>query len=184
MKDLLKSVEKRMISTVDALRHELAAFRTGRASLSILDDVRVDYYGTMSPVNQVATLSVPDPSTVVVAPWEPRMLGEIEKAVLKANLGVTPNNDGRVIRLSIPPLTEERRRDLVKRVHQAAEQSRNAIRQIRRDGKDELKKLEKDKEISEDQMHSGFEEVQKLTDRYVETVGEIADTKEKEILEV
>ena len=184
MNDLLKSVEKRMVSTLDALRHELAGFRTGRASLSLLDDIRVDYYGTMSPVSQVATLSVPDPSTVVVAPWEPKMLGEIEKAVLKANLGVTPNNDGRVVRLSIPPLTEERRRELVKKVHQAAEQSRNAIRQIRRDGKDELKKLEKEKEISEDQMHSGFDEVQKLTDRYVELIGDAADVKEKEILEV
>ena len=164
MKDLLKDLETRMVGALEALRSELASLRTGRASVALLDGITVDYYGTPSPVSQVASLSVPEPSTIMIAPWEPKMLGEIERAILKSNLGLTPNNDGKVIRLHIPPLTEERRKELVKLAHGYAEQARNAVRQIRRDGNDKLKKMEKEKEISEDEMHRGFDEVQKLTD--------------------
>ena len=184
MKDLLKDLEKRMIGAVEAFRGELSGLRTGRASVALLDGITVDYYGTPSPVNQVASLSVPEPSTIVIAPWEPKMLGEIERAILKSNLGLTPNNDGKVIRLHIPPLTEERRKELVKIAHTYAEQARNAIRQIRRDGNDRLKKMEKAKEISEDEMHHGFDEVQKLTDAYIGKVASVLEAKEKEIMEV
>ncbi len=184
MKDLLKDLETRMVGAVEALRGELASLRTGRASVALLDGITVNYYGTPTPVSQVASLSVPEPTTIMIAPWEPKMLGEIERAILKSNLGLTPNNDGKVIRLHIPPLTEERRKELVKLAHGYAEQARNAVRQIRRDGNDRLKKMEKAKEISEDEMHRGFDEVQKLTDAYIEKIGAALQAKEKEILEV
>ena len=184
MKELLKDLERRMQGAVEALRGELAGLRTGRASIGLLDGITVDYYGTRTPLNQVASLSVPDPATIQIAPWEPRMLSEIERAILRSNLGLTPNNDGKVIRLNIPPLTEERRRQLVKVAHQYAEQARNAIRQVRRDGNDKLKKMEKAKEISEDEMRRGMDEVQKLTDAYIGKVAEVLAAKEKEILEV
>ncbi len=184
MKDLLKDLETRMVGALEALRSELASLRTGRASVALLDGITVDYYGTPSPVSQVASLSVPEPSTIMIAPWEPKMLGEIERAILKSNLGLTPNNDGKVIRLHIPPLTEERRKELVKLAHGYAEQARNAVRQIRRDGNDKLKKMEKAKEISEDEMHRGFDEVQKLTNAYIEKIGAALEAKEKEIMEV
>ncbi len=184
MKELLKDLERRMKGAVEALRGELAGLRTGRASIGLLDGITVDYYGTQTPLNQVASLSVPDPTTIQIAPWEPRMLSEIERAILRSNLGLTPNNDGKVIRLNIPPLTEERRRQLVKVAHQYAEQARNAIRQVRRDGNDRLKKMEKAKEISEDEMRRGMDEVQKLTDAYIGKVAEVLAAKEKEILEV
>jgi ribosome recycling factor len=184
MKDVLKDLEKRMVGALESLRGELLALRTGRASVALLDAISVDYYGTPSPVSQVASLSVPDPATIMIAPWEPKMLGEIERAILKSNLGLTPNNDGKVVRLHIPPLTEERRKELVKVAHGHSEQARNAIRQIRRDGNDKLKKMEKDKDISEDEMHRGFDEVQKLTDAYIEKIGAALEAKEKEIMEV
>ncbi len=184
MNEVLRDVESRMNGAVEALRGELSRLRTGRASLSLLDGVLVDYYGSPTPVNQVASLSVPDPATIVIAPWEPKMLAEIERAILKSNLGMTPNNDGKVVRLHIPALTEERRKQLVKMAHELAEQSRNAIRQVRRDGNEKIKKIEKAKEISEDEMHGGFDKIQKLTDAYTAKVGEIVERKEKEILEV
>ena len=184
MNEVLKDVENRMKGAVEALKGELSKLRTGRASLSLLDGVLVDYYGSPTPVNQVASLSVPDPSTIVIAPWEPKMLAEIERAILKSNLGMTPNNDGKVVRLHIPALTEERRKQLVKMGHELAENSRNAIRQVRRDGNERIKKLEKSKQISEDQMHEGLEKVQKLTDTYVGKINDIVARKEKEILEV
>ena len=184
MKELLKDLERRMVGAVDAFKSELMTLRTGRASLALLDGVTVDYYGTPTPINQVAALSVPEPATIVIAPWEPKMLGEIERALLRSNLGITPTNDGKVVRLNIPALTEERRKELVKVAHNYAEQARNAVRQIRRDGNDHVKKMEKAKEISEDEMHHGFDEVQKLTDAYIEKVGGALATKEKEIMEV
>jgi len=184
MKELLKELERRMIGAVDAFKDELTSLRTGRASLALLDGVTVDYYGTPSPLNQVAALSVPEPATIVIAPWEPKMLGQIERAILKSNLGITPTNDGKVVRLNIPPLTEERRKELVKVAHQYAEGVRNAIRQIRRDGNDQVKKMEKAKDISEDEMHDGLEQIQKLTDAYIAKVGDLLAAKEKEILEV
>ena len=182
--DVLKEIENRMLGATEAFKSSLTKLRTGRASLALVDGVMVDYYGTATPINQVASLSVPDPTTIAIAPWEPGILGEIEKAILKSNLGLTPNNDGKVVRLNIPALTEERRKELAKVAHDVAETSRNEIRQIRRDGNDRIKKLEGDKEISEDQMHDGQEQVQKLTDTYVEKINSILTKKEEEVMEV
>jgi ribosome recycling factor len=184
MNEVMKDIERRMAGAVDAFKSELTKLRTGRASLSLVDGVHVDYYGTPTPLNQVANLTVPDPATITIAPWEPKMVGEIERAILKANLGLTPNNDGKVVRLNIPPLTEERRKSLVKIAHDEAETARNAIRQVRRDGNEQIKRKEKAKDISEDQMHDGFEQVQKLTDSYVGKINDVLAHKEKEILEV
>jgi len=181
---VLKEIESRMLDATEAFKVSLKKLRTGRASLAVVDGVLVDYYGSATPLNQVASLSVPDPTTITIAPWEPGVLGAIEKAILKSNLGLTPNNDGKVVRLNIPPLTEERRRDLVKIAQGDAETARNQIRQIRRDGNDRFKALEKDKEISEDQMHDGQESVQKLTDSYVGRINDILKAKEADVLEV
>jgi ribosome recycling factor len=182
--DVLKDTKSRMQAATEAFKHSLTKLRTGRASLALVDGVMVDYYGSATPLNQVASLSVPDPTTITIAPWEPGVLGNIEKAILKSNLGLTPNNDGKLIRLNIPPLTEERRRNLVKIAQGDAENARNQIRQIRREGNDRFKQMEKEKEISEDQMHDGQENVQKLTDSYVGKINEILKSKETEILEV
>jgi ribosome recycling factor len=184
MNEVLKEQEARMAGAVESFRAELSRLRTGRASLAVLDGITVDYYGAQTPINQVASLSVPDPTTIVIAPWEPKVLADVEKAVLRSNLGLTPNNDGKVVRLVIPALTEERRRELVKVAHEAAEHTRNAIRQVRRDGNERIKKMEKDKKVSEDDMHLGLDKIQKLTDAYVAKVAEILERKEKEILEV
>ena len=182
--DVLKEIENRMLGATEAFKTSLTKLRTGRASLALVDGVMVDYYGSATPINQVASMSVPDPTTIAIAPWEPGILGDIEKAILKSNLGLTPNNDGKVVRLNIPPLTEERRRDLVKIAQGDAENARNQIRQVRRDGNDAFKEMEKDKEISEDQMHDGQDGVQKLTDSYVGRINDILKAKETEILEV
>jgi ribosome recycling factor len=184
MNDALRETEKRMIGAVEAYKAELSKLRTGRATLALVDGITVDYYGAQTPLNQVAALSVPDPSTIVIAPWEPKVLAEVEKAILRSNLGLTPNNDGKVVRLNIPALTEERRKELVKVAHEVAEVSRNEIRQIRRDGNDRIKSLERDKEISEDQMHDGQDQVQKLTDSYIDKINSTLKKKEEEILEV
>ncbi len=184
MNEVLKDVERRMIGAVEAFQSELAKLRTGRASLAVVDGITVDYYGSQTPLNQVAALSVPDPTTITIAPWEPKVLAEVEKAILRSNLGLTPNNDGKVVRLNIPALTEERRKELAKVAHDVAETSRNEIRQIRRDGNDRIKKLEGDKEISEDQMHDGQNQVQKLTDTYIEKVNSVLKKKEEEVMEV
>ena len=184
MNEVLKETESRMVEAVDVLKNELSRLRTGRASLALLDGINVDYYGSQTPLNQVASLSVPDPTSIVIAPWEPKVLADVERAILKSNLGLTPTNDGKVVRLSIPALTEERRRELVKVAHVDGEKSRNAIRQIRRDGNDQIKKMEKSKEISEDQMHDGQDRIQELTDTYVGKINEILEKKEKEIMEV
>ena len=184
MNDALRETERRMIGAVEAYKAELSKLRTGRATLALVDGITVDYYGAQTPLNQVAALSVPDPSTIVIAPWEPKVLAEVEKAILRSNLGLTPNNDGKVVRLNIPALTEERRKELVKVAHEVAESSRNEIRQIRRDGNDQIKDLEKNKEISEDQMHDGQDQVQKLTDSYIDKINSTLKKKEEEILEV
>ena len=184
MKNELIETETRMKGAVEAYQGELAKLRTGRASLALVDGITVDYYGTQTPLNQVATLSVPDPSTIAIAPWEPKVLAEIEKALLRSNLGLTPNNDGRTVRLNIPALTEDRRKELVKVAREVAEETRNEIRQIRRDGNEAIKALEKNKEISEDQMHDGQEQVQKLTDNYVGKVDGVLEKKEEEVMEV
>lgn len=184
MNEVLKELEKRMMGALDAFKGELARLRTGRASLALLDGITVDYYGTQTPLNQVASLTVPDPVTIMIAPWEPKVLADVERTLLKSQLGLTPNNDGKVIRLNIPPLTEERRKSLVKVARDTAERAKNEIRQIRRDGNETIRNMEKAKEISEDQMHDGQEEVQKLTDAYVTKISESFAAKEQEILEV
>jgi ribosome recycling factor len=184
MNSALVETEKKMKGAVEAFQGELAMLRTGRASLALVDGITIDYYGSQTPLNQVAALSVPDPATITIAPWEPKVLAEIEKALLRSNLGLTPNNDGKVVRLNIPALTEERRKELVKVAHEVAEEARNEIRQIRREGNDLIKELEKNKEISEDQMHDGQEQVQKLTDNYVGRVNDILEKKEEEVMEV
>lgn len=183
MKELLKDLERRMNGAVDVLKGELSRLRTGRASLALLDGIQVDYYGSPTPLNQIASLTVPEPTTITIAPWEPKLLADIERAILKSQLGLTPANDGRVVRLHIPALTEERRRDLVKVAHNYAEQAKNAIRQIRRDGNERFKKMEKAADISEDDLHNGQAEVQKLTDGHIAKVQEVLERKEKEILE-
>lgn len=184
LKDLDKTVKERMEHSVSFLRKELATIRTGRASPAILDGVEVNYYETPTPLNQIASVSAPESRLIVVQPWDPSVLGEVEKAILRANLGLTPANDGKVIRISVPALTEERRRDLVKVAKKMAEECRVALRNVRRDLNVQVKDMEKKKVISEDQMHSSQGDIQKMTDLFVEQIEEIIRSKEKEILEI
>lgn len=178
---ILKSAEERMKKAIDVLKKELAALRAGRATPALLDRVTVDYYGTPTPVNQLATITAPEPRLLVIQPWDKSALGEIEKAIQKSDLGLTPMNDGNVIRIAIPPLTEERRAELAKVVKKHGEEAKVAIRNIRRDANDELKALEKDGQISEDELRRHQESVQKLTDKYTAEVEALVEAKEKEI---
>lgn len=182
MQTVVKDVETRMNAALEVLSREFAAVRTGRASTGLLEGIRVDYYGTATPLNQVASLSVPDARTLVIQPWESNQLGTIERAIMKSDLGLTPVNDGKVIRLSIPPLTEERRKQLAKTVHRIAEESRVAIRNVRREANDRMKALTKDKKISEDEERRGHDQIQKTTDRFIAKVDELLKKKEQEIL--
>jgi len=184
IKELQKETEERMKKAVEALQGDLMAIRTGRASPALLDRVRVDYYGTPTPLNQLASVSAPEPRLLLVRPWDPSVLGDVERAILKSELGLTPNNDGKVIRLVIPRLTEERRQELAKIVGRRVEEGRVAIRNIRREAIDDLREFEKEKLISEDEMYGGRENIQELTDRYVERVDEIGKAKEAELLEI
>ena len=184
MRETVKTTKAHMNKAVEVLRDELKTLRTGRASLGILDSVRVDYYGTPTPLNQVANLSVPDPALIVIQPWDPTLISAIEHAIQKANLGLNPMNDGKAIKLPVPSPTQERRKELVKVAHEYAERARTAVRNVRRDGNEELKRLEKDKTISEDDLHHGLDEVQKLTDEHIKQVADILSAKEKEIMEV
>jgi ribosome recycling factor len=184
MDSVLKSHEDRMKKTIKNLEEEFNNLRTGRASASLFDKIRVDYYGNPTPLNQVANISIPEARLVVIQPWDKGVIGEIEKAIQKSELSLNPASDGKVIRISIPPLTEERRKELVKHAKQIAETSRVAIRNIRRDANDELKKMEKASEISEDDLKRGEDDIQKLTDSYVKDINDILDSKEKEIMEV
>lgn len=184
VKGVLKDLNDHMDKTVDALRKEFQKIRTGRASTSLLDDVRVDYYGTPSPLSQVATLAVPEPRTITIQPWEAKMIPVIEKGILNSNLGLTPANDGKVIRLNLPPLTEERRREIVRQLKKHAEESKVALRNIRRDAIDRLKKLEKEKQITEDDLKRGEKEIQDATKLHETKVDEVLHHKEKEVMEV
>jgi ribosome recycling factor len=179
-----KNAEEKMKKAVKALEEEFKTIRTGRASAALFDSIRVDYYDQKVPLNQVATISVPEARLVIIQPWDRSVLSEIEKAIQKSELSVNPNNDGKVIRISIPPLTEERRKELVKVAKNIAEKSRVTVRNIRRDVNDELKKMQKDSTISEDQAKRGMEDVQKLTDSYVEQINSVLESKEKEIMEI
>ncbi len=180
----LKETEARMKKAVQALQDELVTIRTGRASPALIERLHVEYYSVSTPLNQIATISAPEARLLVVQPWDHSVLGAIEKAILKSDLGLNPTNDGRVIRVMIPYLSEERRKELIKIVHKKAEEGRVAVRNCRRDGLEDLQKLQKDKLISEDDFKRGKEELQKLTDRFIERVDEVAGNKEEEILEV
>ena len=175
--------EERMEKSIASLKDSFNAIRTGRASAALFDKVRVDYYGSKSPLNQVATISIPEARSVIIQPFDKTLIGEIEKAIQTADLGLNPSNDGKVIRIAIPPLTAERRKDLVKQAKSIAETSRTAIRNIRRDGNDELKKLQKSGELTEDSLKQEEDKLQKLTDKYIAEINKIYDSKEKEILE-
>ena len=179
-----QEVEQKMKKVVDHLHQELKTLRTGRASLSILEPVRVDYFGTPTPLNQVANLSVPDATLIVAQPWDPSTIPAIERAIRQADLGLNPASDGKVIRIPVPSLTEDRRKEIVKKAHDFAEQSRNGIRQARREGNDALKKLEKDKEISQDDERRGHDEMQKLHDHYIGLINKALETKEKDLMTV
>lgn len=180
---IIKDAQDRMDKAIDALKRELSSIRAGRANPALLDRIQVDYYGTPTPLNQVGTISTPDPRTLVIQPWDKSVLGDIEKAIQKSDLGLSPNNDGNIIRLNIPMLTEERRTDLVKQTKKSGEDAKVAIRNIRRDANDEIKRKEKD-EISEDESRRFQEQVQKITDQYIVEVDKVLANKEKEIMEV
>lgn len=184
IQELLTREEGRMDKTIEALKHEFASIRTGRASTALLDKVMVDYYGTPSPINQVANVTAPEPRLILVKPWEKSMIGPIEKAVLQSDLGLNPSNDGETIRLAIPQLTEERRKELVKVVSKKAEEAKVAVRNIRRDANDALKKEDKAKTITEDDAKQGQEKIQKLTDKKIKAIDDLKDKKEKDVLEV
>lgn len=183
-KEVITHMKNHMDKTVEALRRDYQKIRTGRANLGLLDDIRIDYYGTPSPLSQVATLSVPEPRTINLQPWETKMIPVIEKAIMNANLGITPANDGKVIRLNLPALTEERRKDIVKQLKKMAEEAKVAARNIRREAIDELKKLEKNKKISEDDLKRAEKEVQDVTNSYVAKIDEVLAHKEKDVMEV
>ncbi|MDQ1524028.1 MAG: ribosome recycling factor [Pyrinomonadaceae bacterium] len=183
-KDVIKETRPRMEASIEDLRRRLSSVRTGRAVVTLLDPVVVDYYGTPTPLNQMASISVPDAQMLAVQPWDVSQLNAIEKAIRTADLGLNPSNDGKMVRVPIPALTEERRKQLAKQVHEFAEEHRTAIRNIRRDANERLKKMLKDKTISEDNERDGLEEVQKLTNSYIGKVDELAKTKEQEILSV
>jgi len=181
---IVKEVEAKMEKTLSALKTDLNKVRTGRASPGLFDDIRIDYYGTSTPFHQVATLAIPEPRLITIQPWDTSIIGEIEKAILKSELGLTPTSDGKIIRISIPRLTEERRKELVKVVKKMAEGTKVAIRNLRRDANEQLKGLEKDKKISQDQLHRWMDKVQTSTDKLIEKVDGVLAAKEKEILEI
>ncbi len=184
MERVNKETEEKMKKTLKSLTEDLSGIRTGRASAALFDKIRVDYYGNPTPLNQLATISIPEARLVVIQPWDKAVLGEIEKAIQKSELSLNPNNDGKVIRINIPPLTEERRKEYVKIAKGVAEQSRVAIRNVRRDANEELKGLQKTSDISEDEEKRGVDEIQKLTDRYIEEINKHLEEKEHEILEI
>jgi ribosome recycling factor len=183
-KEIKTKLDQRMTGALESLRREFNAIRTGRASLALLDTITVEYYGTQTPLNQVAALAVPESRLITIQPWDQKMVPEIERAIMKSDLGLTPASDGRIIRLPIPTLTEERRKELVKVVRKKAEEARVAVRNIRRDINEHVKKLEKEKHISEDEVKKNLDEVQKDTDIYIKKIDEILQAKEKEIMEV
>ncbi len=184
IKELLADADERMGKAVGSLRHNLQGLRAGRASPGILEKVRVDYYGTPTPINQLATISVPEPRLLVIQPWDKSVIGAVEKAILKSDIGLTPASDGTVVRLPIPQLTEQRRQELVRTARRMGEEERVAIRNIRREIREMMEEAAKEGEVSEDEARRGQDDLQKLTDRMIEQIGQILDAKEKEIMEV
>ena len=183
LEETYNQLKKKMDSSLDVFRKNLGGIRTGRASVSILDGISVDYYGTPTPLKQVATISVPESRLIAIQPWDVSILKEIEKTILASDLGLTPNNDGKIIRLPIPSLTQERRKELVKIVKRVAEDAKIAVRNIRREGNEQLKKAEKAKNVTEDECRKGIDQIQKITDDCIKNVDEISGKKEKEVLE-
>jgi ribosome recycling factor len=183
-KDVIKETKPRMEAAIDDVRRKLATVRTGRAAVSLLDTVMVDYYGTATPLNQMASVHAPEPQLLTVQPWDQTQVANIEKAIRVADLGLNPSNDGKLVRIPIPPLTEERRKQLARQVHEIAEEHRTAIRNIRRDENDKLKKMLKDKAISEDAERDGLDEVQKLTDLYISKIDDLSKSKEHELMSI
>ncbi len=183
-RQIIDATRKKMEKAIEGMQHSLASIRTGRASINLLDHIRANYYGTMSPLNQMASLSVPDPTTILIQPWDPSTISSIEKAILSSDLGLNPTNDGKVVRLPIPPLTEERRKQLAKTVGHLSEQFRVSIRQLRHEANDQIKVLLKDKKISEDQEKEALKKVQDLTNDFIGKVDALQKKKEAEILEV
>lgn len=181
---VLLDAEERMEKAVASLEHDFGKLRTGRASTSLVDGIKVDYYGTPTPINQMSSVAVPDSRTITIQPWDRKAFSLVEKAILKSDLGLTPINDGKIIRISIPPLTEERRKELAKVAKKYSEDAKVAVRNVRRDGNDQLKKLEKNKSLTEDDLKKATEEMQKLTDKYIAKVDERSQKKEKEIMEI
>lgn len=184
IKDILKEAESRMHGAIQSLENDLAVIRTGRASPALVERLSVVYYDTPTPLMQLATISVPEPRSLLIKPFDPSSLKDVERAILASDLGLTPNNDGKSIHLNLPPLTEERRRDLVRVVHARAEEARVAVRNVRRDSMNDMRDFEKEKLISEDELERGEEDLQKLTDRFIEEINKHSLTKEKEIMEV
>lgn len=182
--DVLSDAKGGMTKAIESLKKELTKVRTGRASISLLDDVRVDYYGTPTPLNQIGTLAVPEPRLITIQPWEKNLIPDIEKAIMKSDLGLNPASDGQIVRLSIPALTEDRRKEMAKLAKSIGENAKISIRNVRRDANDMLKQMEKDKDISEDDLKRGEKEVQDVTDNYVKQIDEIVAAKEKEVMEI
>ena len=182
--EVKRKLNDKMERALEALKKELAAVRTGRASLSVFDGISIDYYGTPTPVNQVATMAIPESRLITIQPWEPKLISEIEKAIQKSDLGLNPTNDGKIIRIAIPPLTEERREQIIKQVHKRVEETKVSIRNIRREGNDQIRKLEKEKHISEDDTRRSIDEIQKLTDSYIKRSDEIMSHKKAELKEI
>lgn len=180
----LKDAEHRMLGAIEALEHELGTVRTGRASGGLVENIKVDYYGTPTPMNQLANISVPDARLIVIQPYDRTVIGTVEKAILKSDVGLTPNNDGTVIRLQIPPLTEERRKELAKHVRARVEDARVAVRNVRRDVHDQIRKLEHDHEISQDDLHRAETDLQKVTDEHIKLIDQVGEEKEQELLTV
>jgi ribosome recycling factor len=183
VQEIIKSARTRMSKSIQALETEFATIRTSRATPALVENIKVEYYGSQVPLKQIASITIPEARMIVIQPWDPNALSEIEKAILKSELGVTPNNDGKIIRIILPPLTEERRQELVKLVKKLAEEAKIAIRNIRRDANEEVRKLEKDSEITEDDRYRAEEEIQKLTDEFIEKVEKVLEIKEQEVLE-
>lgn len=184
IKEILSTAQTKMQKTIEVLHVDLASVRAGRASVSLLDKVMVEYYGTPTPVNQVASVTVPEPRMIVIQPWEKNLLKDIERAIMKSDLGLNPNSDGSVIRLNLPQLTEERRKELVKTVHKKAEDARVSIRNLRREANDSVKKAEKAKEITEDEAKKANDDIQKMTDKFIKEVDTVMEHKEKEVMEI
>lgn len=184
VKDILRELEKKMKVSVEHFRKDLSKLRTGRANIGLFEDIKIDYYGSLTPVNQVATLGVPDPALITVQPWDPSFLEAIEKAIRSADLGLNPINDGKILKIPIPPLDEERRKELAKHIKDMLEDEKTALRIMRRESKESIEELEEKKEITEDDKYWGYDKLQEVTDEYMKKIEELAEAKEKEILEI